>query len=56
MNARLNFCGSEDFNGAESILACNQAEPHAASQHSLKQLVYSQGRVEEDMLPPDRGQ
>ncbi|TWW69204.1 hypothetical protein D4764_18G0000100 [Takifugu flavidus] len=45
---RLNGCGAEeflfldgDFNCTESFLDRNHAEPHPASQYSLRQLIYS---------------
>ena len=54
VNTRLNCCGSEDFlflggdfNCTEyEVLDRNHAEPHPASQHTLKQLVYSHGLVD----------
>lgn len=54
MNSELNCCGPEDylilggdFNCTEAeFLDRNHAEPHPASQHTQKQLVYSHGLVD----------
>ena len=54
VNSKLNCCSSEDylflggdFNCTEAeFLDRNHAEPHPASQHTLKRLVYSHGLVD----------